>query len=133
MFSPNTDMKSSLIRILVVVAGLLVSGASVSVRADELAGVKSRMEQRLSQVDQLKTQGVIGENNRGLLELRGGNVDAGDVVAAENRDRGMVYAEIAKKTRTSVDQVARHRARQIASSSAAGVWLQKDDGSWFKK
>jgi uncharacterized protein YdbL (DUF1318 family) len=91
------------------------------------------MEQRLPQLDQLKAKGVIGENNRGLLELRGGDVDAGDAVAAENRDRGIVYAEIAKKTGTSIDQVSRHRARQIVASSAAGVWLQKDDGTWYKK
>ena len=57
----------------------------------------------------------------------------GDVVAAENRDRGIVYAEIAKQTGTHVDQVGRARARQIAAASARGVWLQKNDGSWYKK
>ena len=107
--------------------------AAVASAADDLNAVKSRMAERLAQIDKLKAQGVVGENNRGMMELRGGNVDAGDAVAAENRDRGIVYAEIARQTGTSVEQVARHRARQIASSSAPGVWLQKDDGSWYKK
>ena len=123
-------MKLSLFRILVLAAGLMIS---VAVQAEDLSAIKARMEQRLGQLDQLKAQGVIGETNRGMLELRGGNADAGDAVAAENRDLSFVYAEIATKTSSSLDQVARHRARQIATSSARGVWLQKDDGSWFKK
>ncbi len=126
-------MKRSRFRILLLLVGLSVGFGTVSVRAEDLGAVKSRMEQRLPLLDQLKAKGVIGENNRGLLELRGGDVDAGDAVAAENRDRGIVYAEIAKKTGTSMDQVSRHRARQIVASSAPGVWLQKDDGTWYKK
>ena len=126
-------MKRSRFRILLLLVGLSLGFGTVSVRAEDLGAVKSRMEQRLPLLDQLKAKGVIGENNRGLLELRGGDVDAGDAVAAENRDRGIVYAEIAKKTGTSMDQVSRHRARQIVASSAPGVWLQKDDGTWYKK
>ena len=118
---------------LFLVLGLLVGFAAVASAADDLNSVKVRMAQRLPQIDKLKAQGVVGENNRGMMELRGGDVDAGDAVAAENRDRGIVYAEIARQTGTSVEQVARHRARQIASLSAPGVWLQKDDGTWYRK
>lgn len=118
---------------LFLVLGLVVGLVAAASAADDLNSVKARMAQRLPQIDQLKAQGVVGENNRGMMELRGGDVDAGDAVAAENRDRGIVYAEIARQTGTSVEQVARHRARQIASLSAPGVWLQKDDGTWYKK
>ncbi|HYP18055.1 MAG TPA: DUF1318 domain-containing protein [Opitutus sp.] len=44
-----------------------------------------------------------------------------------------MYAAIAKQTGSSADQVGRARALQIAGASAAGVWLQKEDGSWYKK
>jgi uncharacterized protein YdbL (DUF1318 family) len=123
----------SLFRRLVLIAALVLGYSAIPARADDLGTVRARMEQRLPALDQLKTKGVIGENNRGLLELRGGDVDAGDAVAAENRDRGLVYAEVAKKTGTSLEQVARFRARKIAAASAKGVWLQKDDGSWYQK
>ena len=126
-------MKSSFFRGLALTIFFLVGVVGVSFGAEDLNAVKGRMEQRLPQIDQLKAAGVVGENNRGMMELRGGDVDAGDAVAAENRDRGIVYAEIARQTRTAVEQVARHRARQIAAASAPGVWLQKDDGSWYKK
>jgi uncharacterized protein YdbL (DUF1318 family) len=126
-------MNISNIRILVLFAALILGCGASSSRAEDLGGVKGRMAQRLSQLDALRAQGVVGETNRGMMELRGGNAEAGDAVAAENRDRGIVYAAIAKETGTSVEQVGKHRARQIAAAAARGVWLQKDDGSWYKK
>jgi uncharacterized protein YdbL (DUF1318 family) len=126
-------MKSSFVRVLALAAGLFVTFGFTSLRGDDLNAVKARMEQRLPVLDQLKAKGEVGENNRGFVELRSSNVDAGDAVAAENRDRGMVYAEVAKQTSASVDQVGHFRARKIAAASAKGVWLQQEDGTWFKK
>jgi uncharacterized protein YdbL (DUF1318 family) len=126
-------MKTSFLRLLALMTVLMLGAVTVTVRAEDLGAVKTRMKQRLSQLDEFKSQGVIGENNRGLVELRGGGVDAGDVVAAENRDRGIVYAAIAKKIGTTPDEVGRVRARHIAARSASGVWLQRADGTWYKK
>lgn len=126
-------MKLPFLRLLVLLAGLLLGVGVASAVAEELGAVKARMNERLGQLDQLKASGAIGENNRGLLELRGGDAAAGDAVAAENRDRQVVYATIAKQTGSSTEQVGRARARQIAAASAAGVWLQKADDSWHRK
>jgi len=101
--------------------------------AEDLDAVRVRMEQRLPTIDDLKSQGAIGENNRGLLEVRSGGGNAASVVSAENRDREIVYAEIAKKSNTSAEQVGRARARRIAANSAPGVWLQRDNGEWYRK
>ena len=50
--------------------------------ADSGADIRRRMEQRLPVIDRLKTAEAIGENNRGLLEVRGsGGAEAGTVVA----------------------------------------------------
>lgn len=117
-----------------MLAGLLVVAAGVvTTTAADLNAVKARMSQRLSQLDQLKAGGAVGENNRGFVEVRGGGGDAASVVAAENQDREAVYAAIAQQTGSSANQVGRARARQIAAASAPGVWLQKDDGSWYRK
>ena len=127
-------MKSSLVRIVVLVVTLVIGGAALPLRAQDLGAVKARMSQRLSQVDALKAKGAVGENNRGFLEERGGGGgDSAAVAAAENSDRETVYAALAKQTSTSADQVGRARAKQIAAGSAAGVWLQKEDGTWYKK
>jgi uncharacterized protein YdbL (DUF1318 family) len=126
-------MKISLFRLLALSIALLAGGASVALHAQDLNAVKDRMAHRLSKLDELKAKGALGENNKGFVELRGSDAAAGDVMAEENKDRGDVYAAIAKSNGTTADQVGRARARKIATESAAGVWLQKDDGSWYKK
>jgi uncharacterized protein len=102
--------------------------------ADGAADVRRRMEQRLPAIDDLKAKEVIGENNRGFVEIhQNGTTDAGRLVAEENSDREAVYALIAQQTGASSDSVGRARARQIASNSRSGVWLQDERGNWYKK
>jgi uncharacterized protein len=122
-------MKSSLSRLALVLLVLVFT--PVVTRAEDLGAVRARMEQRLPQIDTLKSSGGLGENNRGFLEARSG--EAGSVAAAENRDREAVYAELAKRTGASTDSVGRARAKQIAANSAKGVWLQRESGEWYQK
>jgi len=124
-------MKTLSLRLLLSV--IAFAAMTVAVRAEDLGAVRARMSQRLSQIDQLKSSGALGENNRGLLEVKDGGGDAASVSAAENKDREFVYAELAKKTGSSAENVGRARAKQIAQSSASGVWLQGEDGAWYKK
>lgn len=126
-------MKLPLLRLLSLVALFALGLPATVAHAQDLGAVKSRMAQRLPQLDQLKAKGAVGENNRGLVEARGADAAAGAVISAENSDREAVYAALAKQTGSSADQVGRARAKQIAASSAAGVWVQKEDGSWHKK
>lgn len=124
-------MKTYCFRILLLV--MVVTGLAVTARAEDLGAVRSRMEQRLSKIDDLKASGAIGENNRGFVEVRGDAADVASVVAAENHDRELVYAAIARQAGTSAEQVGRARARQIADNSAHGVWLQRENGEWYRK
>ena len=100
--------------------------------AESTADIRRRMEQRLAAIDDLKARAIVGESNRGFLELRGAAPDGG-VVSAENSDREQVYAEIARQTGTSPDAVGRARARKIAENSRPGVWLQRESGEWYRK
>ena len=107
---------------------------AVSAFAESAGDIRKRMEQRLPQIDALKSQEVVGENNRGLLEERkSGAATAGAVVSAENSDRLAVYALIAKETGATADSVGQARAKQIAANSHAGVWVQDASGAWKKK
>lgn len=123
-------MKLTFIRPALVVIALLVA-PTVS-RAEDLGAVRARMEQRLSKIDALKSSGALGENNRGFLEARTSG-EANGVASDENRDRGAVYGELAKRTGASAESVGHARAKQIAANSAAGVWLQREDGQWYQK
>jgi uncharacterized protein YdbL (DUF1318 family) len=107
---------------------------TITAFAENAADIRRRMEQRLPQIDTLKAQGAVGENNRGFLEVRGGGAPtAASVTSDENRDREAVYALIAKETGASPDSVGRARAKQIAQHSSPGVWLQDESGAWKKK
>ena len=127
----NFPMKTAL-RLWTVLA-VTICGFTALARADDLADAKQRIAARQSDVAALKQRGALGENNRGLLEVRGDGGNAGAVSAEENRDRGVLYSEVAKRTGASADDVGRARAKQIAANSAAGVWVQHEDGSWHQK
>jgi len=119
-------------RILALCAALcLAAGPSF---AETTNAILQRMEQRLSAIDGLKARELVGENNRGLVEVRGnGSAEAGSAVSDENRDREAVYALIAKDTGALADAVGRTRAKQIAAKSRSGVWVQDESGRWAKK
>jgi uncharacterized protein YdbL (DUF1318 family) len=125
-------MKTILLRLCLLV-GLLSVGVVAARAAEDLSVVKARLAQRLGALDQFKSSGAIGETNRGLVDLRAASPAAGDLVAAENRDRGIVYAAIAQQTGSTVETVGRARAKQIAAASASGVWVQRESGEWYKK
>ncbi len=119
-------------RLLTILASLCLF--AVTALAETTADIRHRMEQRLPQIDALKASEVLGENNRGFLEIRqNGTPAAGSLVSDENRDREAVYAEIGKQTGASADSVGRARAKQIAANSRGGVWVQSEQGVWVKK
>lgn len=96
--------------------------------------IKTRMQERLPAIVQLKADGIIGENNRGYLEFVPGAAQKdGNVVAEENRDRETVYSAIAKQQNTTVQLVGERRAIQIGQNASPGEWLQDSSGKWYRK
>lgn len=124
-------MKTFLLRFLLVFS---LFAPLLAVHAEDGAAIRQRMNQRLPQITALKTQKIAGEDNRGFLAVRG-NASAADqaLIAEENKDRASAYELLASQTGSTADQVGRARAKKIADSSPAGVWIQADDGSWAQK
>jgi uncharacterized protein YdbL (DUF1318 family) len=124
-------MKNRLLPLLLLAA---LCGAATPMATAQDAGLKQRMEQRLSSVDDLRRRQIVGENNAGFLELRGpANPQEQELVAAENLDRAAVYAAIAKRNETTKETVGKARAKQIATASAKGLLLQDAEGNWAPK
>ena len=96
-------------------------------------GIKDRMLSRLPVINELKAQGLVGENNQGFLEFRSGKKPSADVINAENTDRQEVYKAIAARQKTTPAFVGQARAAQIAEKEAPGTWIQSADGAWKKK
>ena len=120
----------NLVRISVffLVSALLFSWSTVLAE-----GIKDRIKARLPVIIELKSKGVIGENNRGYLEFVGSSKEKEDVVMAENSDRKKIYTAISRQQGTSVELVGERRAVQIAGKANPGEWLQDARGKWTKK
>jgi uncharacterized protein YdbL (DUF1318 family) len=116
------------ILILMFLTGTLAAGVT---EADQ--DIKARMKDRLPVILKLKAEGLLGEDNLGLLQFVGGEKKQEDVVAEENKDRKIVYEAIAKKQQTTPDVVGRIRSRQIAKKAKPGEWLQNEQGEWYQK
>lgn len=105
----------------------------VAVPAAYSASIKERMAARIPEINTLKDQGIVGENNKGLLEYRSDKKAKQDLVTSENKDRKAVYQAIAKSQGASVELVAQKRAQMIAKSGKSGHWFQKPNGEWYRK
>lgn len=102
-------------------------------RAD-IMEIKKAMAQRLPAINKLKSSLAVGENNQGYLAARKElTKEELKLIEAENADRKRIYQFLAMKTGTTAEKVGTRRAAQIAERSKAGLWLQKADGTWYKK
>ena len=109
---------------------ILITGASAFAGSEK---IKARMKERLPVIKALKAEGVIGENNIGYLEFIDGNQAKKNAINAENSDREKVYSAIAKQQGTTVENVGKRRALQIAEKANPGEWLQDESGQWYQK
>lgn len=97
------------------------------------AGIKERMKQRLPAIAQLKAKGIIGENNKGYLGFVTGARAEEGMIAAENKDRKMIYSHFAKQQKTLVDVVEKVQAKRKALKAKPGQFFQNFKGKWQKK
>ncbi len=97
------------------------------------AGIKERMKERLPAIAALKSQGIIGENNRGYLGYVTGKRAQEDLIAAENKDRNAIYNYIAKQQKTTVNIVEVNQAKRKAQKAKPGEFFQNPDGTWQRK
>lgn len=101
--------------------------------------VKASLDARRSRFEQLsslKSQGKIGENNSGYVEVLSGGDGAGDVVNAENKDRKFIYHAIVEQNGLPEDALATVEkvfAQVQRDKAAAGDSIQDESGNWIKK
>jgi uncharacterized protein len=95
--------------------------------------IKARFKDRLPKIIEMKSRGIIGETNQGYLDYVGNVREMQDVVDSENKDRRLVYEEIARKEGTTVQIVGQRRALQLKDLAKPGDWVQDDAGRWYRK
>jgi len=97
----------------------------------EVEAAALRRKGRLGQLSALEAKGVIGENQRGFVEVRdpqNAGQEASQVVSAENSDRMVIYQEVARKNGTSVSDVEKLYAIRLQNDAPAGTPIETQDG-----
>ncbi len=101
----------------------------------EIESALENRRQRYEQMTDLKTQGFIGENNKGYLSILREDKEVEEFVEAENRDRKMIYLSIAQQNNLleaieTIEKVFAHVQRDKAHP---GDKIQNEDGQWIVK
>lgn len=102
--------------------------------------IDSRAE-RLPAINRLKSAGVIGENNRALLEIRDlqrlddlrRRAEAQRLVKEENEDREALFKEVARAKGVDFSQLPLIRetyAETMRQYARPDDWIQLPDGTW---
>jgi uncharacterized protein YdbL (DUF1318 family) len=119
------------------------AAVDVNVSTPAIRGLKAAMANRFPQLQPLYAKGGIGETNDGLITVRDTaalslkeKADVNRLVDEENKDRRALYAEIVKANNLApaqLPEVQRLFANSWRGKSAAGWWIQQDNGQWVKK
>ncbi len=106
-----------------------------ALQADNAETIKQNMIKRLPRIQELKKQGLIGEDHQGYLAAVQSSLSAAEktVVDDENSDRKSVYEAIARQQGTTAKLVGELRAKKIFEQAKSGEYLKKEDGSWSRK
>ena len=99
---------------------------------------------RAAQLRQFKSQGVVGENNRALLEPRSldkladlkARAQLQQLIKAENADREALFREIAAAKNVDLAQIPKIQetyAATLRENVSPGEWIQLPDGTWKQK
>jgi len=97
-------------------------------------------------IDEFKKAEIVGENNRGLLEIRDAkklDADADlknrviNIVETENKYREIIMERVIllneQAAQAGSENVSRIFSKINQDNSAAGTWMQTDDAQWIKK
>ena len=108
---------------------------------DEQSSLEIAANRRLrsGQIQQLKNDGVVGEDRDGYLDFRRKPDDpkyldyAQGVVNAENADRSFLYLANAQAQNVPLEKIEHEYAELWGDRAFVGEWVQKDNGTWIRK
>jgi len=108
---------------------------------DEQSSLEIAANRRLrsGQIQQLKNDGVVGEDRDGYLDLRKTPTDskylayAQKIVSDENADRSFLYLSNAQTQNKPLELVEREYAQLWSDRAFPGEWIQKENGTWIQK
>jgi uncharacterized protein len=115
----------------------------VQVSTPAIRGIREAMKDTFQQLKPFKERGVVGENNKGFVEIRDASglnlkekADATRLVEQMNKNRAALYSEIVKANKldpSAVSQVEKIFANSWRTKARSGWWIRNDQGVWEQK
>ena len=102
----------------------------------EIEQALKNRQARYYQLQNLKQEDVIGENNKGYVTDLKGNPAAATVTAAENRDRRVLYEALAEQNNlggTGLLEIQKAFAAVQLEKAGPGEMVQSQSGDWKRK
>jgi len=142
---PSTGGTASLFDTLLGVTPAYADGvANPEVTSPAIRKIIESRASRVASLDKYKGMGVIGENNKALVEVRSldavsdlkARAEAQRLVKEENADRTELFGEIAAAKKVDTAQIPKIQetyAQTIRERAKAGEWIQMPDGAWKQK
>lgn len=84
-------------------------------------------------LQQAKSQGLLGEQQNGYLGLVKDNAEARAVMDEVNAKRRAHYEKIAAKNKIATSDVAKLAAEKAIKAADKGHFIQDPSGKWVKK
>jgi len=124
-----------------VAVGFMVSPVRAAAKYDikkmtpEVSEALDSRRARFDTIKEFKKQGVLGENNRGYVEVFGSNSAASSLADQENRDRKVIYRTIAEQNglQSALDTIEKVFAQVQRDKAESGEKIQTEDGRWITK
>lgn len=129
--------KLTLKAILLYCVLALFSIVTISSAQNTKDEIKIRMQDRFAKISELKKSGKIGETPLGFAEAVNKEFAQNEpiikLLAAENDDRKMLYAIIAKESQTSVEEVGMANAKRYFQKASDSDYFKTQTGEWKQK
>jgi uncharacterized protein len=121
--------------LLLAIAGLLLMFAAAVRADDDKNTVVARMKQRVPAMLQAKKAGTIGEVFDGMLAAvkPAPPADIANLISAENADRRIFFAIVAKEKNSTPQEVAAAFFQGQVERSPSGTYIKGKDGVWRQK
>lgn len=112
---------------MLLAAAVALLCAATNVTAQTKQELQERFRQRAKQVQQLKTDRLVGETWMGYLEPvkdQALEKDAAALMREENADRRTLYEILAREERTSVEEVEVSAGDRFIKRAGNGEWVK---------
>jgi len=122
--------------ILAVASNCFAADYDYKTMTPDIEKALKNRQSRYYQLQSLKQEGVIGENNKGYITDLKNNATAATLTAAENRDRRVLYEALVEQNKlgnTGLLEVQKAFAEVQSQKALAGDMVQSSSGDWKRK